>query len=85
MKTLLVVLIPSLFYLCVAEVQQLDQQAEEDDGTNVEQASVCCHDVTGSQNYWHLVVILRDLEAKLRNTEKQLEELRGEVRGKNVL
>ena len=85
MKTSLVVLIPSLFYLCVAEVQQLDQRAEEDNGTNVEQASVCGGDVTGSQNYWQLVVILRELEAKLQNTEKQLEDLRGEVRGKNIL
>ncbi|XP_030259455.1 complement C1q-like protein 2 [Sparus aurata] len=84
MKTSLVVLIPSLFYLCVAEVQQPDQRAEEDNGTNVERASVCGGDVAGSQNYWQLVVILRELEAKLQNTEKQLEELRGEVRGNRV-
>ncbi|XP_030258719.1 cerebellin-4-like isoform X2 [Sparus aurata] len=84
MKTSLVVLIPSLFYLGVAEVQQLDQPAEEDNGTNIKQASVCCGDVTESQKYCQLLVILRELEAKLRNTEKQLEDLRGEVRGNRV-
>ncbi|XP_030258728.1 cerebellin-4-like [Sparus aurata] len=82
MKTSLVVLISSFFYLCVADVQQLDQQAEEDNGTNVERASVCGGDVTGSQkNYCQLVFTLRELEARLRNTEKQLEEL---VRGNRV-
>uniref|UniRef100_A0A671Y1U2 C1q domain-containing protein n=1 Tax=Sparus aurata TaxID=8175 RepID=A0A671Y1U2_SPAAU len=85
MKTSLVVLIPSLFYLCVAEVQQLGQQAEEDNGTNVERASVCYGDMTGSQKYCQLVVTLRELEARLRNTEKQLEDLRGELNKINIM
>ena len=85
MKISVAVLTLSLFYLSVAEVQQLDQRAEEDNGTDVEQASVCGGDVTGSRTNGQLVVILRELEAKLRNTEKQLEDLRGEVRGKNTL
>ncbi|KAM8728485.1 cerebellin-4-like [Acanthopagrus schlegelii] len=84
MKISVAVLTLSLFYLSVAEVQQLDQRAEEDDGTNVEQASVCGGDVTGSKTNGQLVVILRELEAKLRNTEKQLADLRGEVRGNRV-
>ncbi|XP_036939948.1 complement C1q-like protein 2 isoform X1 [Acanthopagrus latus] len=84
MKISVAVLTLSLFYLSVAEVQQLDQRAEEDNGTDVEQASVCGGDVTGSRTNSQLVVILRELEAKLRNTEKQLEDLRGEVRGNRV-
>ncbi|XP_036939950.1 complement C1q-like protein 2 isoform X2 [Acanthopagrus latus] len=76
MKISVAVLTLSLFYLSVAEVQQLDQRAEEDNGTDVEQASVCGGDVTGSQkNYCQLVVTLREQEARLRNTEKQLEDL----------
>ena len=65
----------------MADIQQLDQRAEEDNHTNV-----CGGDAAGSQkNYFQLVVTLRELEARLRNTEKQLEDLRGEVRGKNIL
>ncbi|XP_031136844.2 complement C1q-like protein 4 [Sander lucioperca] len=88
MKTSVAVLTLSLFYLSVAEVQQLEYQAEQGPSIeipNVERACPCADDVTGSQkNRCHLFDILRDLEAKLKNTEKQLEELKREVRGNGV-
>ncbi|XP_039670815.1 complement C1q-like protein 2 isoform X1 [Perca fluviatilis] len=88
MKTSVAVLTLSLFYLSVAEVQQLDDQAEQGSSIeipNVERTCPCAGDITGSQiNHWHLFDILRDLEAKLKNTEKQLEDLKREVRGNSV-
>ncbi|TDH05501.1 hypothetical protein EPR50_G00122970 [Perca flavescens] len=81
MKTSVAVLTLSLFYLSVAEVQQLDDQAEQVPSMeipNVERTCPCAGDVTGSQ------INLRDLEAKLKNTEKQLEDLTREVRGNSV-
>ena len=84
MKTSVAVLTLSLFYICMA-----DHRAESGNSAqipNMDPACVCAGDVAGSQkNNCHLVVTLRDLEARLRNTEKQLEDLRGEVRGKNIL
>lgn len=89
MKTSVALLTLSLFYLCVAEVQQPDDQAGEisnSKNSNTESACVCAGNVTESQqNNCQLVVILRELEAKLRSTEKQLDDLRREVRGKNIL
>ncbi len=40
--------------------------------------------MASQENYGQVFAILRELEAKLRNTEKQLEDLRGEVQGKNI-
>ncbi|XP_040000248.1 complement C1q subcomponent subunit B-like [Xiphias gladius] len=78
----------SLFYLCVAEVLQLEQQAEDTNSTenpSIEPACPCAGDITGSQkNYNQLFCILREMEAKLKNTEKRLEDLRREVQGKQV-
>lgn len=89
MKTSVALLTLSLFYLCVAEVQQPDDQAGEinnSKNSNTESACVYAGNVTESQkNNCQLVVILRELEAKLRSTEKQLDDLRREVRGKNIL
>ncbi|XP_059201128.1 complement C1q-like protein 2 isoform X2 [Centropristis striata] len=79
MKTFVAVLTFSLVYLSVADVQQLDHRAGEDNGTeipNMEKASACAGGLTGS--------ILRELETKLKNTEKQLEDLRGVVQGNRV-
>ncbi|XP_010794040.1 complement C1q-like protein 4 [Notothenia coriiceps] len=71
-----------------AEVQQLDDQegGSSASGTpNIESARDCAGDIIGSQNNCcQFFVILRQLEAKLKNTEKQLEDLRGEVRGQRV-
>ncbi|XP_049888903.1 complement C1q-like protein 2 [Epinephelus moara] len=75
----------------MAEVQQRDHRAEEGNSTEIpaiEPACLCAGDVTGVQkNSCQLVVMLRELEAKLKNTEKHLEDLRGEVQasqGKRV-
>nr|XP_033505964.1 cerebellin-4-like [Epinephelus lanceolatus] len=83
MKTSVAVLTLSLLYLGMAEVQQRDHRAEEGNSTEIptiKPACLCAGDVTGSQkNSCQLVVMLRELEAKLKNTEKHLEDLRGEV------
>lgn len=88
MKTSVAVLTLSLFYLSVAEVQQLDHRAGEGNGTKINNIKPTCPfagDITGSQkSYCQLFVNLKELEAKLKNTEKQLEDLRGEVQGKNI-
>ncbi|XP_068557594.1 cerebellin-1-like [Cebidichthys violaceus] len=88
MKTSVAVLTLSFFYLSVAEVQRLDHRAGESNSTespNIEPSGICSCDMTGSQkNSCQLVVILRELESKLKNTEKQLEDLRKEVQGKRV-
>ncbi|XP_033506755.2 complement C1q-like protein 2 [Epinephelus lanceolatus] len=91
MKTSVAVLTLSLLYLGMAEVQQLDHRAEEGNSTEIptiKPACLCAGDITGSQkNSCQLVVMLRELEAKLKNTEKHLEDLRGEVQasqGKRV-
>ncbi|KAL7386832.1 hypothetical protein ABVT39_014437 [Epinephelus coioides] len=83
MKTSVAVLTLFLLYLRAAEVQQLDHQTGQGNTlkiSTIEPACLCAGDVTGSQaNYCQLVVMLRELEAKLKNTEKHLEDLRGEV------
>ncbi|KAM6920614.1 cerebellin-1-like [Lycodopsis pacificus] len=88
MKTSVAVLTLSLFYLSGAEVQRLDHRAGESNSTaspNIESSGICSCDLTGSQkNCCQLVVILRELESKLKNTEKQVEDLRREVQGKRV-
>ncbi|KAI9522282.1 hypothetical protein NQZ68_037762 [Dissostichus eleginoides] len=88
METFVAVFILSLFYLSAAEVQQLDDRegGSNASGTpNIEPARHCAGDIIGSQNnYCTFLGILRELEAKLKNTEKQLEDLRGEVRGQRV-
>lgn len=79
MKTSVVVFSLSFFWLSVAEVQQLDQRGEEANNTlspSIKSACSCAHDI--------LFVILRKLEAKLQNTEKQLDDLRAAVQGKNM-
>ncbi|XP_033993965.1 complement C1q-like protein 4 [Trematomus bernacchii] len=88
METFVAVFILSLFYLSAAEVQQLDDRegGSNASGTpNIESARHCAGDIIWSQNNCcQFFVILRQLEAKLKNTEKQLEDLRGEVRGQRV-
>ncbi|KAF3858349.1 hypothetical protein F7725_011550 [Dissostichus mawsoni] len=88
METFMAVFILSLFYLSAAEVQQLDdpEGGSNASGTpNIEPARHCAGDIIRSQNnYCTFLGILRELEAKLKNTEKQLEDLRGEVRAKNT-
>lgn len=85
MKTSVAVLGLSFFYLCVAEVQQLDQQGEEENSTvsnSIEPACTADCDKTGSQE--SNFQLLGDLEAKLKNAEKQLDDLRRTVQGKNI-
>nr|XP_019960884.1 PREDICTED: complement C1q-like protein 2 [Paralichthys olivaceus] len=83
MATLMIVLGLSLFTLCVAEVLQLDRQAEDTSSPQSPSIEPACH--CGSQrlnNY--LLNALRGLEAKQRNTEKKLEDLRREVQSNRV-
>ncbi|XP_067384891.1 complement C1q-like protein 2 [Channa argus] len=85
MKTSLTVLSLLFFYLCLAEVQQLDQQEEEGKSTEsvgIEQACPC--DKIVDQKYIQVFSIIKELEAKLKNTEEQLEALRVGVQGKKV-
>ncbi|GLD58559.1 complement C1q-like protein 2 [Lates japonicus] len=88
MKTSVAVLGLSLFYLAVAEVLQLDQQAEDMNKTesaSIQPACPCAGDMTEIQkNYNRLVWTLRELEVKLQNTEKQLQNLRREAQGNKV-
>ncbi|XP_070831034.1 complement C1q tumor necrosis factor-related protein 3-like [Chaetodon trifascialis] len=88
MKTSATLLILCLFHFCFAMVQELDHHAGKDNGSEIhkiEPSCACAGDMTGSQeNFCPFAVILGELEAKLRNTEKQLEDLRGEVRGNQV-
>ncbi|KAK2822340.1 hypothetical protein Q5P01_022405 [Channa striata] len=82
MKTSGIVLSFSFFYLCVAEVQQLDQK---DENGGIEPACDGGIDQTeDNKRYVQLSSSLRELEAKLKNTEEQLQDLRGSVQGKKV-
>lgn len=82
MKNSVVVVAFSFLCLCTAEVQQLDQQEEGNStvGPSLRSACPCAYDIADSV----LLVTLRQLEAKLQNTEKEIEDLRAEVRGKNM-
>lgn len=89
MKTLLTVLTVSLFYLCVAEVSQLDGQAGEANPTEspvINSACPCAEETAG--NYIQLALMLKGLEAKLKDTENQFEKklanLRSEIQGSRV-
>uniref|UniRef100_UPI0037E80719 complement C1q-like protein 4 n=1 Tax=Semicossyphus pulcher TaxID=241346 RepID=UPI0037E80719 len=88
MKTSIVALALSLFYLSVAEVQALQQLDQDDNCTkipDIEPACVCADDPAVSQEkYYQLVIILRELKARQKNTESQLEDLRAEVKGNRV-
>ncbi|XP_019117718.1 complement C1q-like protein 2 [Larimichthys crocea] len=75
MKTSVALLTFFLFCVAVAEVQQPVHNVR------VRKRSIS----QGSEKTnCQLILILRELEAKLRNTEKQLEDLRAEVRGTRV-
>ncbi|KAG8014127.1 hypothetical protein GBF38_016443, partial [Nibea albiflora] len=90
MKISVALLTLSLLYLSVVEGQSIppDHREGEFNSTKLsktEPTRVCADNITGCQKTdCQLILILRELEAKLRNTEKQLEDLRAEVRGKRV-
>jgi len=86
MKISVAALIFFFFYLSAAEVQLVEHRAGEENITETltvssKPACFCAADIE-SQNY--ILVLLRELEAKLQNTEKQLEDLRREVQGDKV-
>lgn len=89
MKTSVALLTFSLFYLCVAEVQQLDNRAGECNSTKIHYIDVglsCAGDTTGTQvSNCELALTSRELEAKPKNTEEQVEDVRGEFKGKTIL
>lgn len=86
MKTLVALLTLSLFHLCVADVERLEDQAGEFNTSNNSDTLSAATDMTRSQQTNnHFFIILRKLEAKLRSTEARLETLRREIRGKNIL
>lgn len=86
MKTLVALLTLSLFHLCVAGVERLEDQAGEFNISKNSNTVSAAADMTKSQqtNY-HFFIILRELEVKLRSTEAQLETLRREIQGKNIM
>lgn len=70
-----------LFFLCAAAFPQLDGQAgkaSESEGSLVETPQLCAG--TNEQ----LFLILRELESKLNNAEKQLADLKSSIQGKNI-
>lgn len=86
MKTLVALLTLSLFHLCVADVEPLEDQALEFNTSKNSNTVSAAADMTKSQQINHqFFIILRKLEAKLRSTEAQLETLRREIQGKNIL
>ncbi|XP_047445633.1 complement C1q-like protein 4 [Mugil cephalus] len=80
MKSLVALSALSLFYLCVADIQQLDDQAP------TIKAAPSGDAVTSERqnNQCEFVVVLRQLEAELRNTQEQLDNLRSQVEGGRV-
>ncbi|XP_038574113.1 complement C1q-like protein 2 [Micropterus salmoides] len=88
MKTPVALLTLFLFYLCVAEAQQLVTGAGESNSKEIpkiKSPSPRAGDIIGSrENCCQLGAFLRELEAKLKNTEKQLEDLKGVIQGNRV-
>ncbi|XP_039458698.1 complement C1q-like protein 2 [Oreochromis aureus] len=79
MKTAVLTL--CLFFLCAAAFPQLDGQAgkaSESERSLVETSQLCAG--TNEQ----LFLILRELEAKLNNAEKQLADLKSSIQGSRV-
>ncbi|XP_034558780.1 complement C1q-like protein 2 [Notolabrus celidotus] len=78
----------TLFLCSVAEVQLLQQPVQEVNCTkipDIDPACVCADDIAGGyEKHYPLIAILKELQDKLSNTEKQLEDLRAEVRGNQV-
>ncbi|XP_017277650.1 caprin-2-like [Kryptolebias marmoratus] len=74
---------PDLDSVIGAEVpeQQQPGEAQSAESRSIESSSGAC---TGSQENCGLFLILRELEAKLKNTERQLEDLRSIVQGGHV-
>ncbi|KAM7400733.1 hypothetical protein PAMA_005089 [Pampus argenteus] len=80
MKISVAALTLSFCYLCVAEVQLVEHGEENTTETPISE-SACF----GSDDILkNILVILREQEAELKNTKKQLEDLREEVRGNRV-
>uniref|UniRef100_A0A3B4FS03 C1q domain-containing protein n=1 Tax=Pundamilia nyererei TaxID=303518 RepID=A0A3B4FS03_9CICH len=81
MKIAVAVLTLCLFYLCAAAFPQVDGQAgkaSESEGSIVEKP----HLSAGTNE--QLFLILRQLESKLNNAEKQLADLKSSIQGKNI-
>ncbi|XP_074545338.1 complement C1q-like protein 2 [Halichoeres trimaculatus] len=78
----------TLFLLSLAEIRSLqlpDQEANCTEIPNNEPLCVCADGTEGSyERNYPLIAILKELQVKLRKTEKQLEELRAEVKGNQV-
>ncbi|XP_062260945.1 complement C1q-like protein 2 [Platichthys flesus] len=82
MKTLMVVLGLSLFTLCVAE-DHLDQQAEDTHSIQSPSIDSACHCESQNLNDY-ILSALKELEAKQRFTEIEIEDLRSELKGNQV-
>uniref|UniRef100_A0A3B4FN92 Complement C1q-like protein 2 n=1 Tax=Pundamilia nyererei TaxID=303518 RepID=A0A3B4FN92_9CICH len=67
-----------LFFLCAVAFPQVDGQASESEGSIVETPQLCA----GTNEQFFL--ILRQLESKLNNAEKQLADLKSSIQGKNI-
>ncbi|CAG5896764.1 unnamed protein product [Menidia menidia] len=78
--------LPTLFlhYLCAAGVP--DQQAEEHTTELTGMASPCAPDekTLNQKNYFELLATVKELENKLMNTAKQLENLQSQIQGNQV-
>uniref|UniRef100_UPI0037E75FA4 cerebellin-4-like n=1 Tax=Semicossyphus pulcher TaxID=241346 RepID=UPI0037E75FA4 len=82
MKTSVAVLVLSLFYLSVAKAQKLDHAEEE--GNDLQTSNIDPAMAGNLKDNIPIFIPLKELEAKIRNTERQLEDLRREVRGNRV-
>lgn len=88
MKTSVTVLTLCLFSLSVGEVQQLDPHTQL--GNNIEIANIiptsdCAGNATVTQEaFCKLATTVKELQDKVTNIEKELEDLKKEVKGKQV-
>lgn len=76
-----------LFYLCVAEVQQLENRAGVCNNTQIRNIDIvlsCAGGTAVSQGNCEPILTLNEPKAKVKNTEEQSRRLRGEARGKTV-
>ncbi|KAM4727992.1 cerebellin-4-like [Anableps anableps] len=74
------------FYTCLAKItaQPTEEAGDTDDGIIQSPGGQDCGPAEGQKNCWQLVAILRELETKLRDTQRALEDLKSQVQGNRV-
>ena len=87
MKISVALFILSLLELYATEISNHQaEKANSSEGSSLEPSCSCAADATGNQrSYCELLVIIKELEAKLKNTEKQLADLASKIQGKKCI